>query len=256
MSKRKKTIIVSLLLALGLAIIQMGITSRRFLAILLFSLASIGLSFWALREGRIKRNWWVILLLPVMFTMGIGFFYFLLPSGWGTRIPIIVFYALGMYVLLLTENIYGVASSRNIQLLRSAQATGFLMTLLVAFFLFDTILSYRLNFWINALAVAIVSFLLFYQGLWSVVLKEEELGKLMPVSFVLGLVMGEIALVISFWPLSVATASLFLITFLYLFLGLKQNALQGRLFKKTVKEYLWVGLIVFLTIFLTTQWGS
>jgi hypothetical protein len=69
------------------------------------------------------------------------------------------------------------------------------------------------------------------------------------------LILAEVVLAISFWPMPVSTSSLFLITVLYILLGLVQNDLQERLFKKTIREYLWVGVIVFLTIFLTTHWG-
>ena len=68
------------------------------------------------------------------FTAAIALFYFLLPVRWLTRVPVAVLYAVGMYALLLTENIYNVAADRTIALLRAAQSIGYLLTLLTYFY--------------------------------------------------------------------------------------------------------------------------
>jgi len=256
MSKRKKIILTSALLSLSLVFIQTEVVSRRYLAIFGLSLLAYFFSAWTLKEGLNGIEWLTVLSLPVLFTGSVGLFYFLLPSQWLARLPIIILYGLGMYILLLTENIFSVASVRNIQLLRSAQATGFLMTLITAFFLFDTVFSFRFDPWLNFLAILVIGFFLFFQGFWSVTLESQLLSKIFFLSLVLALVLAEGALGISFWPLSVSTSSLFLITVLYMLLGLVQSQLQERLFKKTIREYLWVGAAVFLTILLTTHWGG
>ena len=64
----------------------------------------------------------------------VAFFYFLLPVRWLTRIPVVVLYAVGIYALLLTENIYNVAADRTIALLRAAHSVGYLLTLDNVFF--------------------------------------------------------------------------------------------------------------------------
>jgi hypothetical protein len=89
-----------------------------------------------LREGIDGIEWLTVLTLPPLYTAGVGLFYFLLPVRWLTRLPVAMAYGLGMYVLLLTENIFSVASIRTIQLLRAAQAVGFLLTLVTGFFLY------------------------------------------------------------------------------------------------------------------------
>lgn len=256
MTKRKKIIISSLLLSLGFLLIHSGIIDQRYLGFSILIIASILLSAWSLWEG--LKGWTVgiVLLLPNLFTVAVGLFYFLLPGDLVAKLPVTILFGIGYYVLLLTGNIFSVASVRNIQLLRSAQATGFLLTLITAFLLFDAIFSYRFDPWLNALIVLTVSFLLTLQGLWSITLEESISKGLLTTSLSLALILGEFSLAISFWPLSVSSSSLFLITALYVLLGLTQSDLQKRLFQKTIREYLWVGVIVFLTIFLTTGWGG
>lgn len=256
MSKRRKIIITSFLLSLGLLIVQWQVTSYRYWAILLLGLLTYLLSAWSLKEGLDGVEWVTVLTLPPLFTVGMGLFYFLLPDAWLARVAIVLLYALGIYILLLTENIYSVATIRNIQLLRAAQASGFLLTLVAAFFLFDTVFSFRLSPWLNSGIIFVLGVLLFFQGLWPATLEKRISAKLFSTSLVLGLVLAQVTLGISFWPLTVSTSSLFLITVLYILLGLMQNQLQDRLFPKTVREYLWLGVIVFLTIFLTTGWGG
>lgn len=194
-------------------------------------------------------------ILPLMFTAGIGLFYFLLPGTILSAIPVIVLYLLGLYALFLSENIFSVAAIRTIQLFRSASAVSFLLTLFTSFLLYDTVFSFRLPFYLNAIFVFFISILLFLHGVWSVNLGEKVSLKLFLYSALSAFSIGEIAFVLSFWPTTIALASLFLTSFLYVLLGLTQAHLSGRLFEKTVKEYLLVGLVVFLVLLLYTNWG-
>lgn len=197
----------------------------------------------------------MVLLLPPLYTAGVGLFYFLLPVGWLTRLPVALFYALGMYSLLLTENIFSVAAIRTIQLLRAAHAVGFLLTLVTSFFLYDTILSFRLPFWMNFLLVYLATFPLMLQGYWSVKLEEQLSKKILLYAGLLGFGVAEVALFLSFWPVTVTVGSLFLTTMLYVLLGLFQHHIDERLFIRTAYEYIFVGVVVFITVLLTTSWG-
>lgn len=255
-SKRQKFIISAALLSAGLLTIQLANVSWRYQAIFGLTILTYLLSAWSLREGVSGIEWLTVLILPTLFTAGVGLFYFLLPSGWLARLPVAVLYGLGLYALLLTENIFSVAAIRNIQLLRSAHAVGFLLTLLTAFFLYDTILSFRFPFWLNFVFVFLVSLPLFIQGLWSVKLEEKISGQIWFYSLALSLIVAEGALALSFWPLTVSAGSLALITIMYMILGLTQHYLSQRLFKRTINEYLTVGIIVLAVILITTHWGG
>lgn len=256
LSKRQKSVLTAAFLALGLLAIQLLDFSWRYPAIGLLALLTYPLSAWALKEGLGGVKWLTVLILPVLFTVGVGLFFFLIPGNWLTRFLVALVFAGGMYVLLLTENIFAVAAIRTIQLLRSAHAAGFLLTLVTAFFLYDTILSFRLSFWFNFLLVGLVSLLLFLSSLWSVNLEEKITLRLWLYSFSLTLILAEMALAFSFWPVTITSGSLFLVTSMYILLGLSQHQLSGRLFKRTVTEYLAVGAAVLFIMLLTTHWGG
>jgi len=254
MTKRMKLVIVAVALSLGLLGIQSIDVDARYQAIGLLAGVAYGLSAWALFGDLKRMEWLTVLILPVLYPVAVALFYFLLPVRLLSRVMILSIFGIGMYALLLTENIFSVAAIRTIQLLRAAHAVGFLLTLLVAFFLWDTLFSFRLAPWWNALGVGITSLPLVLQGLWSVNLEEKISREVVNNSLGLSWGLTSLALMISFWPVTITIASLFLVTGLYVGLGLIQNRISGRLFKKTVTEYLWVsGLVAGLT-FLLARW--
>lgn len=260
MSKRKKFIISAGVLSGAFFVIQLTSILLRYEAIILITILSFFVCAWALRDT-LGRNFSLLtLILPVMFTGGVGFFYFLLPptSVFSSllRFLIVILYALGMYALLLTANIYNVAAIRTIALLRAAHAVGFLLTLATSFFVFDTIWSFHLAPWFNGPIIGLLSFPLVLQSLWSVELFERPTKDTWQLTGIISLVMGEIAFMLSFWPVTVLVSSLFLTSVLYVTLGLSQAKIAGRLFAKTMREYLLVGVIVFIAVFLSAKWGG
>lgn len=255
LTKRRKFILCSLVLSLGLFSIQLGWISNRYLAIIFLSLLVIPLVLWSLKEALAGPIWFISWILPLLFTAGVGFFYFLLPSSLYTSIPVIIIFFLGMYSLFLSENIFSVAAIRTIQLYRSSMAVSFLLILVISFLLFDTVLSFRLPFFINGLSVFLISLFLFLHGCWVVNLDEKISKDTWRYSLILSLGIGEMASAISFWPVQLTLAAVFLTAFVYVSLGLVQAQLSDRLFKSTVREYIFVGIAVFLVLLFYTSWG-
>lgn len=244
MSKRKRFVIVSILLTVGLLGIQAVGLDRRYEAIIFFSGISTILSAWALFEDLKGVEWLTILILPALYPASVALFYFLLPESAISKIILLGLFGLGMYALLLTENIYSVAAIRTIRLLRAAHAVGFLITILTAIFLIGTLISLRRDFWINGIGVALIIFILLIQGLWSATLHSRLPSSIIFISAGLALMGGFFAAVTGFLPI-IPLVSAFLISgYLYVVLGLLQHELQGRLFAKTVQEYLTVGALI------------
>ncbi len=255
MSKRKKLAVAALLLSLGVLGIQSVDIDARYQAIGLLAGVAYGLSVWAMFGDLKGVEWLMSLILPVFYPVSVALFYFLLPERIITRLMIMVMFGVGMYALLLTENIFNVAAMRTIQLLRAAHAVGFLLTLLVAFFIWDTIFSFRLMPWWNAGLVFISSVPLCLQAIWSVNLESAITREVKINTLGLSWCLGILALAISLWPVTITVASLFLVSGLYAGLGLIQHRLSGRLFQKIINEYLWVGVAVLLITFWLAKWG-
>ena len=256
-NKRTRFIISALLLSGGLFFIQTISFSWRY-----FSLASLGflalvLSFWSLHEGiNDKAVWLITAILPVFFTVAVALFYFLFPESIYYQITLLLFFGFAIYIIFLTENIFTVASLRTIALFRAAQTVGFLLTLLTAFFIYNTIFSFRLFGWWNSILVLLVSFPLGLQFFWVASLEEKMNKEILFFSLLSSLIIAELSLIVSFFPLNVLTGSLFLTCVAYVSLGLNGAKLKKRLFEKIVKEYLLVGGLMFLALLLTTSWTN
>jgi len=196
------------------------------------------------------------LILPLLFTLGVGLFWFLLPTSIFTRIPIVIFFGLGIYALCLTSNIYTVAAIRTIALLRAARGVGFVLTLVTSFLIFDAISSLRISLPVKSVSVALASVPLLFQGFWAISLEKKLTKDVLVLSLISSLLVGEIAVNLFFWPVTVVVESLFLTVTVYVLLGLGQARLEGRLFTQTVRDYLLVGLLVFIGMFFATRWGG
>jgi hypothetical protein len=254
MSKRAKLAVTAILLTLGLLGIQLIEIDSRYQTIGLLAGVAYGLSAWALFDDLKKVEWLTVLILPVLYPVAVALFYFLLPVRLLSRVMILSIFGIGMYALLLTENIFSVAAIRTIQLLRAAHAVGFLLTLVVAFFFWDTLFSFRLSPWWNGLGVSLTSFPLLLQALWSVNLEEKISRKVWQSSLGLSWGLGILALAVSLWPVTITVGSLFLVSGLYVSLGLVQHQLSGKLFPKTVNEYLTVAVLVMVITYFLARW--
>lgn len=256
MSKRRKFVITSLLLSFGFIGIQLITDQNRFWAIGVLLLLTIILFAWSLWEGLGRDMTLLTLILPTMFTAGVGIFWFLLPANIYTRIPIVIFYGIGIYVLSLTMNIFSVAVARTIALLRAARGVGFVLSLVTSFLVFDTILSLRSDLLTLVPLSFAVSFPLYFQGFWMVNLEKEFRSGILFVSLICAFVTAQVALMLFFWPVSVVVGSLFLTVTFYMLLGLGQAKVEERLFPAVVREHVVVGIVVFLAMFIATHWGG
>lgn len=256
MTKRRKFLIASFVLSLGFVGIQLLDNRFKLYAILALSLATSVFFLWSLWEGIGRNSTLLTLILPAFFTGGIGVFWFLLPSNIFARLPMIVFYGLGIYALSLTMNVFTVSAVRTIALLRAARGVGFVLTLVTLFLIYNAILSLKIPFWGSSLLITGLSFPLFLQGFWTIPLDIKISKEMLVLSAISSLVVGEIALSLFFWPATLVVGSIFLTVAVYVLLGLGQAKLEQRLFNQTVREYLLVGILVFMGMYFSTHWGG
>lgn len=256
MSKRRRFALTSLLLSMGFIGIQFITDQNRFWAIGILLFLTIALFVWSLWENLGRNTTLSVLVLPTMFTAGVGIFWFLLPANIYTRIPIVIFYGIGIYVLCLTMNIFSVAAVRTIALLRAARGVGFILSLVTSFLIFDTILSLRADLHLLLPMIFFVSFPLLFQGFWMVSLERQFNREIVLLSLIGALVCAEVSALLFFWPVSVVVGSLFLTVSFYVLLGLGQAYVEERLFPAVVREHVIVGLIVFIAMFFATHWGG
>lgn len=253
-TKRQKIIITSVILTLGLLSTQLVDFNLRFRFIAGLSVLAYVLSLWSLWEGLSITKAIILLILPTFYVLAVSSFYFLLPVRWLTRLPVALVFGLTFYLCLLSQNVFNVASIRTIPLYRAASTASFLFTLLSAFFIFNVIFAFELLFLWNGVAIFLISFPLVLQVIWSIEMSEKVTTANIVQSLILALVLAELALSFSFWPMPTTIWSLSLSSAMYVVLGLATQVLRGKVSKRVVWEYLAIGAIVLLVSFFTTSW--
>jgi len=229
----------------GLLSTQLVDFNLRFRFLLGLSVLTYLVSLWALQEGIDRLKAVLLLILPTLFTLAVASFYFLLPVRWLTRLPVAIIFGLSFYLLLLSQNVFNVAAVRTIPLYRAASTVAFLFTLITSFFLFNVAFAFNLLFFINGLLVFGISFPLILHILWSLEMEERLKFNTIAYSLILALCLGEIALVLSFWPMVTIIWSLTLSSLTYVLLGLSTSYLRGRFGNRLMWEYLGIGFIIF-----------
>lgn len=255
LDKRQRFVLQTVLLTSGLLITQLIWEDSRFIMVVVLSVLSYILTAWSLTEDITGVEWLLLFILPVSFTASVSLFYFLLPGRWITRLSVTAVFAVGTYAALLVENIYNVAAARSVPLLRAAHSIGLLVSLVVIFLTSNIIYSLRLPFGLNLIFTSIVSFILSLQSLWSVKLDDRLSKRLLVFSGIISLGVGEMALVLSFWPVGNSSFSLLLTATYYSLVGIFQQYIQGRLFNNVIREYLSVFLFSLILTLITTVWG-
>jgi len=249
--RRERFVVASIILSLGLFIVQLVDLEYRVWAVVALGFVSYLLSAWALFEDLQPFEWFTVLPFPVFYAISVGFFYFLLPTNFLSRLLVLTIFGVGMYALFLTSNIFSVAKGKAIQLIHAAHAIGLLFTLFTSLLLTNTVFSLHLPFYLNGLAVAAIHFPLVLMSLWSVKLEQKVSRETLVLSGMLTLILTELVVGLSFYPISVWNQALLTKAVLYIGLGVLQNYLRGILFSNAIREYsLVAGLVGFIFLML------
>jgi len=216
-------------------------------------LVSYFFTFFAIIEGIEEIEWFSLFIVPVILTLSFYLFYFLFPVRWLTRIPFIIIYGISIYANLLTSNIFNVKMEKSLQLYRAAFSVNFFFHTIVIFLLFNNLLSFHLGFMINGLITGIVVFLLGLQLYWSVKMPPKLDREIFSYALLTAAVLVELTVILSFVAVRGTILSLFLASSYYSFGGLIYSYLDQRLFKETIREYLFVWGFVFIITLLAIK---
>lgn len=253
LDKRQRFILAVVILSLGLFVSEHTLgKSGVFVSFALSFLTSFFI-FLANRKD-IKENFSPsVFILPFFYSLSFGLFYFLVPSRFLTRIIITSLYGVGLYSLFLTQNIFILASIRTIALLSSARTVSFILTLVSYFFLSNIIFSLDFPLIPTAMLLFICSYFLVTHSIWTYTLEKSFFPQPLWV-LALSSAIVETSLILWFWPTSPTFIALFLTGFFYTIVGLSHVWYEKRLFRGVLWEYLWVGVIVFCILILSTSW--
>lgn len=220
----------------------------------IFLLTTYLVTWFTISEGIRRVEWIMLFIMPLLFTVATYFFYFLFPVRWLTRFPFIVFYGISLYAILLTANIFNVGVKTNLQLYRAAFSVNFFFQVFSIFLIFNVILSLQYNFVINGLLVLLLVIVMLSHLLWTVKLDLHIEREIWFYCIIVGMIMGELAVLLSFVPAKAAISALLLSASYYSLAGLVYHHYDQRFFKETVREYIFVIGFVLLIGILSLKW--
>lgn len=192
-------------------------------------------------------------VLPFLTSLAFGLFYFLTPSRLLSRLVLTTLYAVGLYSVFLSENIFVVASVRTIALLNSARIVTFVITLISFFFLSNTIFSFRFDMFSTMAMFSVFAFLLSFHATWTYTL-ERSVTKDIMWNAIVTLCLAEVVGVLWFWPTPPTVFAIFMTAVFYILAGLVHVWLDKRLFKNVLLEYTWVAVVAVFILIWFSAW--
>ena len=218
------------------------------------SIAAYICTYLAVLEDIDNIEWSMLFLMQVLFTVSFYVFYFLFPVRWITRVPFMFMYGCSLYAILLTSNIFNVGVGKSLQLYRAAFSVNYFYQTIITFLLFNVLFSFKQSFIVNGLVCFIITLPLCFQLLWTVRLKTYIENQVRNYSIFIAIIIAELVLVMSFVPVKSTIFALFLTACYYTLTGLVYNYIDNKLFRQTIREYVFVAGFVTLIVFLSIQW--
>lgn len=255
LDKRKKFVVAVTILSGVLFVSQFQFGASGIVFPVLLSVLTNIFLWWAIKDD-LKENFTLnVFILPFMYSLAFGLFYFLVPARLLSRFILTGLYAFGLYSLFLSQNIFVVGSIRTIALMSGARIVSFVVTLVSFFFLSNIVLTLHL-FVVPLIAIMFIyTYLLSYQSIWTYTLQKVAQPLWLWV-LALTLCIVQAAVVLWFWPSNPTVIALFLTGLFYTVVGLSHVWFERRLFRGVLWEYVWVSVVVFFVLLLFTTWGS
>lgn len=210
-------------------------------------------TYFAIIEGIEEIEWLSLFFMPIILSLAFYFFYFLFPVRWLTRIPFILIYGISIYANLLTSNIFNVRVEKSLQLYRAAFSINFFFQTLVVFLLFNSVFSFHFGFLVNVIIAGLIIFVLSLQLYWTVKMPPFFDREIYLYALLTALVLGQLTLLFSFIAVTGTILALFLTSAYYSVSGLIYSYMDQRLFRETIREYLFVLGFVFLIMVLSIR---
>lgn len=253
LTKRQRFATGVIVLSLGLFLVERFLgKSALFLVVFLAILTDVFL-YWALHKD-LKGNFSPqVFILPFLYTLAFGLFYFSLPPRLLIHLFLTILYSIGLYSAFLSQNIFTVSAIRTIALLSSARTVSFVLGIFIYAFFTNTVFSSQLSFFIILPLIFSYSFLLIVHSLWTYTLERKVVTELIW-GFLLSVCLVQMSFLLWFWPSKPLVISLFLTGFFYIIVGLSHLWFEKRLFKSVLWEYIWVAVFVFIVLVVFTSW--
>lgn len=252
-SKRQRFVAAVIISSIALFISEFFLGKSGIFMVFTIALATSLLLFVSLYED-LKENFYPqIFILPFLYCLAFGLFYLLVPARFLTRTVMTSLYAVGLYSLFLSLNIFTVSSIRTIALLTSARTVSFAIILLSYFFLVNVVFSLHLNLLFTLILLFLFTFPMVLASLWTYTLEKDIRKDSVWTASITALLM-QVSTILWFWPSTPTLIALFITGVFYTLVGLSQAWFEKRLFRGVIFEYFWVAVVTFSIFLFLTEW--
>ena len=253
-NKRQRLISAVLFLSLGLFVSEHLLGKSGIFIVFALSVLTDVFLFIALFRDLRENFSWQVFILPFFYSLAFGLFYLLVPARFMTRIIMTSLYAVGLYSLFLSQNIFTVSSIRTIALLSSARTVSFAIALLSFFFLTNVVFSLHTNLFINSFLIFSFTLPMVASSIWMYTLEKNIFSNFIWTIF-LTIAIFESSIMLWFWPSTPTLIALFLTGIFYTVVGISAAWFEKRLFKGVMLEYFWVAIVTFVVLIFFTIWS-
>lgn len=195
---------------------------------------------------------WNFLISPLFLMVGGLFFILFLENQLFKHFLIfLVAFLLGLYLEAIFIYIY---RHEKYQINSLENISSYINLISLLFFysgFFGLLIFLNISVWLVVLLVLLVTVSLAYQTMW---INKIDFKKSFLYILIIGLILCQLAWVISFLPIDFYASGAFLSVVYYLLSGLSRFYLLGTLNSLVIKRHLIIGSIVLILILGTTRW--
>lgn len=210
-------------------------------------------TYFAILEQIDRIELFVLFIHPIFFCISFLLFFYLLPSRLLTKIPFIVIFSIIFYSILLAENIFNVGVEKGLALYRAAYSISNFLTLIIIFFSFTVLFSFRLHFLINVFLTFIISWPIFFHTVWSASPKAVLEERVYKYATILSFLLTALVFALSFLPIKPNILSIYLSAIAYVLFSITQEVVSDTAFKERIQGYIVLFVIMTFLILLSLE---
>ncbi|MEI6327214.1 MAG: hypothetical protein WCO78_03800 [Candidatus Roizmanbacteria bacterium] len=258
LSKRLRILIASSV-ATGMFAIAITLPYHLIPVISIISAVIIYAVVWyALYEDVKGREWYMLFIVPVVWTIVWYVFFFLIPVRWVTRLGAVSIYAFVLYVSLSANNIFNVAKTKSIQLVRVANAVNHIVHIATLYLFLQIIYAFELNWFFLLISSFVYMTFMYTQFYWAQHLSTQVRSDTpyQSPSVLTSITATFLISLNSFIPMySVPLRAALIAGFVYLLTGVLTVHIQKKVFAAYLREYIIVLVILICMLLFAIQWA-
>lgn len=217
-----------------------------------------GLVWYALHEDVKGIEWYMLFVVPIVWTIVWYIFFFLIPVRWVTRLGAVSIYALVLYISISANNIFNVAKTKSIQLVRVANAVNHIVHIATLYLFLQIIYAFELSWYLLLITSFVYMTFMYTQFYWAQHLSTQvrlDTPYQSP-SVLTSIVTAFLITLNSFVPMySVPLRAALIAGFVYLLTGVLSVHIQQKVFAAYLREYVVVlGILICMLLF-AIQWA-